>query len=688
MSKRYTGNIISPTPQVPANNYGDTPASGVWGMYEVADLIKRGLWPSLANINPSKFVENIFSTYVYTGNDATRSITNGIDLAGEGGLVWIKQRSALQDHQLFDNDTVGGTRLHTNNTNVSTNSSQYLSAFNSNGFSIGTNSRVNQSGQDYASWTFRKVPKFFDIVTYTGTGSAQTISHNLGSVPGVIIAKRTSSIAEWRVYHRSLGYTKYLALQNTDASTTDSAVWQAAPTSSVFSVGSDNEINAAGSTYVAYLFAHNNNDGEFGVNADQDIIKCGSYTGNSSGENDDNGTEINLGFEPQWILIKSSTWGSGDWQIFDAMRGITARPTTTSRDGDDGVLFPNRNNAEDGASSFLRVTPTGFKLESDNFSVNSSSHSYIYIAIRRGPMAVPTAATDVFAIDTGDGSSNPAFNAGFPVDFAFYKDKANIANWIVGSRLTQARYINTNTTSAESTLNNMMFDYPDHWYSGTRDTNQVSWMWKRAPNYFDVVAYTGNGTAGRTVSHNLDVAPEMIWVKDRSSTNEWAVYHSGADATAPEDYRLYLNTSAARVDSVNFWNDTAPTNSNFTVGNGSRVNASSDTYIAYLFASLSGVSKVGSYTGNGTNQTINCGFSAGARFILIKRTDSSGDWYVWDTERGIVAGNDPHLSLNTTAAQVTTDDSIDPVSSGFAVNQVTATNINVSSATYIFYAIA
>ena len=100
------------------------------------------------------------------------------------------------------------------------------------------------------------------------------------------------------------------------------------------------------------------------------------------------------------------------------------------------------------------------------------------------------------------------------------------------------------------------------------------------------------------------------------------------------------------------------------------------------------MSKVGSYTGNGSSQTINCGFTSGARFILIKRTDSTGDWYVWDTERGIVAGNDPHLSLNTTAAEVTTDDSIDPDNSGFIVNQVSATNINVSSATYIFYAIA
>jgi hypothetical protein len=110
--------------------------------------------------------------------------------------------------------------------------------------------------------------------------------------------------------------------------------------------------------------------------------------------------------------------------------------------------------------------------------------------------------------------------------------------------------------------------------------------------------------------------------------------------------------------------------------------------VIYLFATKAGISKVGSYTGNGSSQTINCGFTTGARFVLIKRTDSTGDWYVWDTVRGIIASTDPHLSLNTTVAEVTTDDSVDPDNSGFIVNQLAATNINVTSATYIFLAIA
>ena len=117
-------------------------------------------------------------------------------------------------------------------------------------------------------------------------------------------------------------------------------------------------------------------------------------------------------------------------------------------------------------------------------------------------------------------------------------------------------------------------------------------------------------------------------------------------------------------------------------------NASGGTFIAYLFASQDGISKVGSYTGNGSSQTIDCGFSGGARFVMIKRTDSTGDWYVWDTARGIIAGNDPYLLLNSTAAEVTSTDYIDPSSAGFEISSTAPAAINASGGTFVFLAIA
>ena len=124
------------------------------------------------------------------------------------------------------------------------------------------------------------------------------------------------------------------------------------------------------------------------------------------------------------------------------------------------------------------------------------------------------------------------------------------------------------------------------------------------------------------------------------------------------------------------------------VTSGDSVNTSGSTYVAYLFATCPGVSKVGSYTGTGTTQTINCGFTGGARFVLIKRTDSTGDWYTYDTARGIVSGNDPYLLLNSTSAEVTITDFIDPVSTGFALDSTALATINVSGGSYIFLAIA
>ncbi len=173
-------------------------------------------------------------------------------------------------------------------------------------------------------------------------------------------------------------------------------------------------------------------------------------------------------------------------------------------------------------------------------------------------------------------------------------------------------------------------------------------------------------------------------VKRRNAGYGWLVY---SQSIGPSN-ALLINGTNATISYPSGWNSTTPTASVFSVGTAVDTNENAGTYVAYLFATKAGISKVGSYTGNGGTQTIDCGFSTGARFCLIKRTDSTGDWYVWDTARGIVAGNDPHLSLNTTAAEVTTNDSIDPVSSGFAVNQVAATNINVNAASYIYLAFA
>ena len=209
-------------------------------------------------------------------------------------------------------------------------------------------------------------------------------------------------------------------------------------------------------------------------------------------------------------------------------------------------------------------------------------------------------------------------------------------------------------------------------------------MFRRAPGVFDVVCYNGTGSNKTETHTTLQVAPELWVVKRRNDTGSWVFGSSHLGANK----KIVSPSPAGAVTDTTAWNNTLPTATAVSLGTLADVNASGGTHVMWMWASKAGISKVGSYTGTGSTQTSNCGFTTGARFVMLVRTDAAGDIYVWDTARGIVAANDPHLSLNTTAAAVTTDDSIDPDSSGFIVNQVAATNINVNGATYLYLAYA
>jgi hypothetical protein len=198
----------------------------------------------------------------------------------------------------------------------------------------------------------------------------------------------------------------------------------------------------------------------------------------------------------------------------------------------------------------------------------------------------------------------------------------------------------------------------------------------------DQVCYTGTG-ANTTWTHNLKTVPELILVKGRSGARSWTIYHAGLGATK----YIEFNTSAAFTSST-IWNDTAPTSSVFSVGTAAGTNVSGETYLSYLFATCSGVSKVGSYTGTAAVQQINCGFAAGARFVLIKRTDTTGGWYVWDSARGIISGDDPYLLLQDLSAEVTNTDYIDTYSAGFEISINAPAAINANGGSFIFLAIA
>jgi len=631
-------------------------------------------------------VDNVFSTFLYEGTSSSLTINNGIDLSGEGGLTWIKARNfGSSNHALFDTARGGGSYLQSNETSAQETPVSAPLTFNSNGFTINTQAdswNGTYYSNTYTSWTFRKAKKFFDVVTYTGNGSAQTISHNLGTTVGWLLIKRTDTTGSWFNYHHGFsksGNPQGAILNETGAAfTANASLWNLTyPTSTHFTVGDNNSVNASGGTYVAYLFAHNDSgDGGFGPDGDQDIIKCGSYTGNTSGD-----LEINVGFEPQWVLIKNAS-ASRNWQIVDIMRGFGNEATSS-------FLAPSSSAAENAnLANIAHLTSTGFKLDqASGQDFNENSNTFIYMAIRRGPLAAPEDATKVFDVFAGNDSSYK-IPTGFVTDLVIGANRSG-SDKFIGSRLTGRKAMRTNTTQAEGSglpFPTDAWQYNDGVKPGFFAASTAAyWLWKRAPSYFDVVAYTGNGTA-RTISHNLGAVPEMIWIKKRantdgSGTGQWCVYHSGLGGGKV----IQLNNFAS-FSTSDYFPSTQSSSDTFSIGTQHQVNGNGSPMIAYLFATVAGVSKVGSYTGNGTGQNIDCGFSSGARFVLIKKTSGTGDWIVHDSVRGIVSGNDGFLELNTTNAENSNFDVVDPYASGFAVT--TFNDWNEDGHSYIFYAIA
>ena len=631
------------------------------------------------------YVDDVFSTFLYRGGSA-QTITNGIDLAGEGGMVWLKAAEDVYSnkfHALYDTERGTQKYISTNEGNAEqTNSAgEGLTSFNNNGFTIGTGPNFvggNWNG-DFASWTFRKSPGFFDVVTYTGNGSnPRQIPHSLGSVPGMIIVKCTSETESygWYTYHVSTGGGSHFYLHRENAETTNSSVWGANhglsgdPTSTYFTVS---HVNDSNKTYVAYVFA--NNDAQFGADENESIIKCGSYTGNSS----TNGPIVNCGWPAAWLLVKRVS-GNDQWILWDNMRGgdlENSRP-----------VFPDKTEGGAYSSSYgISFTANGFQIKSNRTDINGTSNEYIYMAIRRPNKPIDN-ATDLFEnLEAPANSSLHKISTNIKADLIFKMDPDGASYRYVWDRGRDSHYhLRTDAlvTEAANASNEGLIMANDHLYvgSGFNSSKRLYYMFRRNPGFLDIVNYQ----SGQTQPHNLGVVPELMIVRSTDKANsQWIVYHASLGNTGS----LRLNSDMAFQTNSWSFNNTTPTATNFYLGNDSMMQHSSYNYVAYLFASKPGVCKIGSYTGTGSAFNIDCGFTNGARFILTKRTTDAGyDWYGWSSLKGINSGGDweQKFSGSTSSGAVTSQDAVDPYSAGFGVGPSTRTN--ASGKNFIYMAIA
>ena len=328
-----------------------------------------------------------FQTTLYIGNGSTQSINQSANSTFLPDFAWIKNRTAADSHALFD-VTRGATKvLSSNNTAIEDTNADTLTGFESDGFALGDDVIVNTSLENYVAWqwhtqggagssnttgtintTTTSVSQAagISISTYTGTGSNATIGHGLGAAPAMIIIKRRDAANQWAVYHNGLGgNTKYLQLDSTSAVGTDATFWNStSPTSTVFSIGTDNDVNASGGTYVAYAFAS-----VPGFNA------IGKYTGNANAD----GPFIFTGMRPAFVLVKEYT-SVDDWVVWDTQRD----PTNVGG----RVLRPDNGIAEFngiGGSRDIDILSNGFKWRSSNNTMNGDGSEYIFTAFAEHP---------------------------------------------------------------------------------------------------------------------------------------------------------------------------------------------------------------------------------------------------------------------------------------------------------------
>lgn len=577
------------------------------------------------------YVEDLHSVTKYTGTGAARGVTTGVNMSEYGGTMLMQALSSALSPAIYTTDRGATKDLAPDSTAAETTQTTGLTAFSTTGVTLGALAKINNSGDRFAAWAFRKGLRFHSVVSWQGNGTTKTIPHFLGTAVGLLIVKCTSTTGAWATWHRSLTSGRHLFFNAIDAETNTNAVnyfgnntITVDPTSTEFTVGSNSAVNANGETYEALLFSHDTDTGG--------VIKCGSFTTDGSGIG-----EETLDWEPQTLAVKRRD-STGNWTFLDTTRGWNL---STS----DLEICPNTAAVENTAS---RGNPV-----SDGFSVIlDASATYVYMAIRKGLMRPPTDATQVFAINssTGTGAARSITGIPFLPDVHLAKRRSTTSgpdasnSWQTRQR-GLASQLFSDSSAAQQTYTDEVtaFNHDGVTLGASADGNTnysttvyINYFIRQARTFADLVTYEGTGSA-KNVPHNLWVTPEFAIIKATDAIADWFISRT-ITATA----------------------------TTFSVGTGTDVNGSGNTYEALLFASVPGVSKIGALSSGAQN--VDCGFASGARFVLIL---ASTGFYYFDTLRGIVSGNDPYLRLDADNDEQLGTDYLDPYAGGFTINGIT-----------------
>ena len=693
-----------------------SPSTGEWRYNTTTNLVEfwdGGAWRDLQSENIPPINSENFNTVLYTGNGSTQSITG---VGFQPDFVWVKVRSTTGSGPLADSTRGTGKAIYSNLTDADYTfpAGQGVTSFDADGFSVGDdatgNGGYNGNGKTYVAWCWKanggttssntdgtitstvqaNTKAAFSVVSYTGNAvSGATIGHGLGVEPDIVIVKNLNlSTQSWNTYVKNVTTTnaQFLTL-NTTAANGNTANPRFIPgnfSSSVFSVGNDNSTNGASGvdTYIAYCFA-----------SVAGYSKFGSYTGTGVTRS------IETGFEPAFLLSKRTS-STSDWFIIDNKRN-----TTNPRNN---FINANTNDAEYSPTYGVNFNSNGFTFISTD--LNGNGQEWIYIAFGSDASAAPALA-DSFAnkLYTGTGSATSISGLGFSPSLAWIKGRTNTASHQWFDTLRGATYqISSDSTGAQTQNTQMLTSFDTDGFSlGNQSSvngsgvNYVAWNWKANPiptintdgtiqsivsanqaAGFSIISYTGNNVAGSTIGHGLSAAPEMVIIKQLDITENWVV---GSDflngGTSPWDYVLNLNNINAESNQSWPWNDTAPSSSVITIGNGGGINTNGGTFITYAFHSIAGFSKIGSYAGNGTSQTVNLGFEPA--WVMLRKRDDNQDWFIFDSARDTSNPKTLYLEANTSDAEASITSNINFTSTGL---EFTSANFNDSGKNFIYMA--
>ena len=567
----------------------------------------------LGAVAKKTYIDDIFSTYLWTGNgsnSAVRTMANGIDLAGEGGMVWIKNRDTANVEAKIVDTVRGLTGSSPYYVMPSENNAQGDRAWNwsflNNGFSFNQDySDINGNEDGMASWTFRKAPGFFDVVTYTGTGSNRTIAHSLGCVPGLIMVKRTSNTEDWLVYHNSTGNQAGTGLnQNAATYTNNTPYWNSTtPTDSVFTLGTHDRVNTSGETYVAYLFA--------GKSFQDDAVQ---FDGSTEGLTLAATSDFHFGTDD--FTIECFTRRNSDPKAYSRVWAFGPYWNNADSHGlcfDDGdhvnrITWANYRQFNQGTvPSNARVLISTTLVESDR---------WYHVAVTR---------------------------------------KSGVFRLFIDGKLEDTNSSITTRDVEDSATNTLAIG--------------------RAVDRTAQEAYAGE------VSNFRVVNGQALYTADFNPSGS-PLTQTSQGATSSNVKLLCCQHASATGSSVTPGTITAEGSPSMTTA---RIGFAIDEDACVFGESgTEPVISCGSYVGNGssTGPEIKLGWEP--QWVLIRRTDSSENWFLWDSMRGIVTGaNDARLIVNSNGAENDSTDRVDLTSTGFKPKTVSG-EVNASGGTYIY----